>query len=163
MGAWTTVVDDTVMIGGAPFGFAKIPERLYEQYNVRGVINLCEEYQGPEKSYRRLGMIHLRLPTVDHFEPSLLDLQKAVQFIQKYRDTGSRVYVHCRAGHGRSAAAVLAYLIEQNPDADLQELNEYLCSLRDVRPTLWTQNNIRQFQRMLRRNLDALLKDSPKD
>jgi hypothetical protein len=41
MGAWTTVVDDTVMIGGAPFGFAKIPERLYEQYNVR--LDLCDE------------------------------------------------------------------------------------------------------------------------
>jgi len=30
IGSWTTVVDDTVIIGGAPFGFAGIPERLYD-------------------------------------------------------------------------------------------------------------------------------------
>ena len=28
-------MDDTVIVGGAPFGFAKIPELLYEQYGVR--------------------------------------------------------------------------------------------------------------------------------
>ena len=33
-GQWITVVDDTVVMGGAPFGFAHIPERLYEQYGV---------------------------------------------------------------------------------------------------------------------------------
>lgn len=35
IGTWTTVVDETVMIGGAPIGFAGIPERLYEDYGVR--------------------------------------------------------------------------------------------------------------------------------
>ena len=34
IGTWTTVVDDTVMMGGAPFGFAGMPERLYEDYGV---------------------------------------------------------------------------------------------------------------------------------
>jgi hypothetical protein len=34
IGAWTTVVDDTVIMGGAPFGFAGIPEKLYNQFNV---------------------------------------------------------------------------------------------------------------------------------
>jgi len=34
IGSWTTVVDDTVIIGGAPFGFVGFPERLYEEYGV---------------------------------------------------------------------------------------------------------------------------------
>jgi len=34
VGKWTTVVDDTVVMGGAPFEFAGFPERLREQYNV---------------------------------------------------------------------------------------------------------------------------------
>lgn len=38
-------------------------------------MNLCKEYQGPDRSYNRLGIKHLRLPTVDHFEPSVADLQ----------------------------------------------------------------------------------------
>jgi len=34
VGNWITEVDDTVVMGGAPFGFAKIPEKLYDEYNV---------------------------------------------------------------------------------------------------------------------------------
>jgi hypothetical protein len=34
IGVWTTVIDDTVVMGGAPFGFARLPEKLYEDYGV---------------------------------------------------------------------------------------------------------------------------------
>lgn len=37
LGKWYTSIDETVIMGGAPFGFAKIPELLYEQYDVRVV------------------------------------------------------------------------------------------------------------------------------
>jgi atypical dual specificity phosphatase len=42
---------------------------------VRGVINMCDEYNGPVKKYQQLGMQHLHLKTVDHFEPSIKDLK----------------------------------------------------------------------------------------
>ena len=146
IGKWTTVVDSTVVIGGAPFGWCGYPERLTRQFNVRGVINMCDEYAGPISSYKRLGIEHLRLPTVDHFEPSVEDLKKAVSFIQKHEHQGGRVYVHCRAGHGRSAAAVYAWLLYKEPLADPVELNEKLCAMRDVRKSLWKQPNINVFR-----------------
>jgi hypothetical protein len=34
IGEWTTVVDDVVVMGGAPFGFAKIPEKLHDSFGV---------------------------------------------------------------------------------------------------------------------------------
>jgi hypothetical protein len=34
IGQWSTVVDDVVVMGGAPFGFAKIPEKLHDSYGV---------------------------------------------------------------------------------------------------------------------------------
>lgn len=37
IGVWSTVVDDVVIIGGAPFGFAQIPEKLHEGYGVSAV------------------------------------------------------------------------------------------------------------------------------
>ena len=147
IGKWTTDVDDTVMIGGAPIGFVGMPERLHDDKAVRGVINMCDEYRGPTKQYDRLGMKELWLRTVDHFEPSVSDLKKAVEFIEKTKEEGGRVYVHCRAGHGRSAAAVFAWLIYQDPDQeDLQALNEWLSLKRNVRKTLWKQLNIKKFQ-----------------
>jgi hypothetical protein len=37
IGSWSnTVVDDTVVLGGAPFGFCNIPEKLYHEYGVSG-------------------------------------------------------------------------------------------------------------------------------
>ena len=149
IGKWTTVVDNAVVMGGAPFGWYGYPEKLLKQFNVRGVINMCEEYRGPLSCYDRLGMEQLHLPTVDHFEPSVEDLKKAVSFIQRHESDGGRVYVHCRAGHGRSAAAVYAWLLYKEPLADPVELNEKLCSLRDVRKTLYKQKNINVFREWL--------------
>lgn len=149
IGKWTTVVDNAVVLGGAPFGFMNYPEKLHSQFRVRGVVNMCEEYQGPMKSYRRLGIEHLRLPTVDHFEPSVEDLKKAVSFIQKHESRGDRVYVHCRAGHGRSAAAVYAWLLYKEPLADPIELNEKMCALRNVRKSLHSQPNVNKFRTWL--------------
>jgi atypical dual specificity phosphatase len=116
---------------------------------VRGVVNLCEEYSGPIRQYEKLGISHLRLPTVDHFESSVEDLERAVTFIRKHKDDGSKVYVHCRAGHGRSAAVVFAWLMSKDPQADLLALNQWLGLLRNVRRTLWKQKNILNFHARL--------------
>jgi atypical dual specificity phosphatase len=116
---------------------------------VRGVINLCQEYRGPLWKYRRLGMKELYLPTVDHFEPTVEDLETAVQFIERYKAAGKRVYVHCRAGHGRSAAVVLAWLMSRDPSVDAETLNNELCRIRNVRSTLWKQTNIKEFHSRL--------------
>ncbi|KAL7481419.1 hypothetical protein ACHAW6_007101 [Cyclotella cf. meneghiniana] len=145
LGKWTTEVDNAVIIGGAPFGFMKYPEKFAKQ-GVRGIVNMCDEYRGPVSSYQRLGIEQLRLPTVDHFEPSLDDLKRAVAFIRKHESQGGRVYVHCRAGHGRSAAAVYAWLLYKEPLADPIELNEKLCAMRDVRKGLWKQPNVNAFR-----------------
>ena len=153
-----TQIDDTVVMGGAPFNFLNIPNKLYHDYNVRGVINLCEEYKGPTKIYDQMGIQELWLPTTDHFEPSVGDLIKAVKFIQQYKDentareTPERVYIHCRAGHGRSAAVVYAWLLSQERDienVDMKRLNEKLSSLRNVRTGLWKQPNVNKFRSWL--------------
>lgn len=154
-GEWTSVVDENVIIGGIPFGFLGMPEHLRKDFNVRGVINMCEEYKGPCKKYDKLGMEELWLPTTDHFEPSLEDLKKAVQFIKKYERRGKRVYVHCRAGHGRSAAVVFAYLLSKAKDRgvldilDMKELNLRFLEVRDVRKTLYKQPNMIKYRTML--------------
>jgi atypical dual specificity phosphatase len=86
---------------------------------------------------------------VDHFESTVDDLERAVNFIRKHQDNGSKVYVHCRAGHGRSAAVVFAWLMSKDPQADLVALNQWLCLLRNVRKTLWRQKNILNFHARL--------------
>ena len=146
VGRWTTVVDDAVVLGGAPFGWLGYPKKMVEEFRVRGVINMCDEYRGPTSSYARLGVEQLRLPTVDHFEPSVEDLKRAVSFISKHEARGDRVYVHCKAGHGRSAAVVYSWLLYKNPRAKPSALNEKLSAMRNVRTSLYKQPNINSFR-----------------
>jgi len=121
----------------------------YCSFQVRAVINMCAEYPGPLKKYKQLGIRQLWLPTVDHFEPSLEHLKDAVEFIAEHKALNKRVYVHCRVGHGRSAAVVFAWMLYNNPSADPRRLNQKLCDLRDVRKTLWRQPNLQRFHSWL--------------
>lgn len=132
-----------------------LPDYCFRYGQIRGVVNLCEEYRGPVGSYSRLGMKQLYLPTVDHFEPSVESLEKAVKFIDRCSKDGKRVYVHCRAGHGRSAAVVFAWLLSKDPDVDRKDLNAQFCMIRDVRSTLWKQPNIIEYHsRLLKGRFD---------
>ncbi len=44
---------------------------------------------------------------VDHFEPSVEQYEEAVKFIDEFKKKNEKVYVHCKAGHGRGAAVTL--------------------------------------------------------
>jgi atypical dual specificity phosphatase len=139
-----TELDETLILGVSPLSVLGHPEELHKR-GVRGVVNMCCEYSGPQSSYNTLGIKQLRLPTVDHFEPSVENLKAAVRFIDGYKKKGEKCYVHCKAGHGRAAAVALCWLMYQQPDREPKDLNETLCSKRKVRKRLWQQTNVKGF------------------
>lgn len=113
IGNYWTVVDDTLILGCAPMAILNHPSSLYK-LGVRGVVNMCYEYEGPKAAYSKLGIKQLHLPNVDHFEVPVEDLKDAVEFIRQHKDRGEKVYVHCKAGHGRAASIALSWLIHEN-------------------------------------------------
>lgn len=142
-----TLIDSHVFIGAAPIYFLRHVEQLHAR-GVRGVINLCSEYSGPVEAYRKLGIEQLYLPTIDHREPTLEDLERAVHFIEKHKTQKSRVYIHCKAGKGRSAAVAFCWLLYDRKWT-LDMTQEYLSSKRAVRTTLAKQSAIQQFYNQL--------------
>ena len=94
------------------------PQALWSA-GVRGVVNMCCEYSGPVAAYKDIGMKQLRLPSVDHFEPSLEYMQEAVKFIASHKKRGEKVYVHCKAGHGRAASIALCWMISEHKNTSL--------------------------------------------
>lgn len=145
-GNLVTKMDDTVLVGVAPVGFQVNPQVLHRR-GVRGVINLCDEFRGPRRQYARLGMEELWLPTVDHWEPSVASIRSAVKFISRYSERGEKVYVHCKAGHGRSAAVVFCWLASQKPDMEPEAITRSMLSRRKVRKKLHIQPSVRSFLR----------------
>lgn len=100
---WNPVVPG-VWIGAKPTD----PEaRALVALGVTAVLDLTAEFQEPKPfvmtEYRCIPVLDLTAPTREQ-------LQEAVAFIERESARGI-VYVHCKAGHSRSAAAVGAWLL----------------------------------------------------
>ena len=106
---WWSRVDDHVVLGALPF--PSLVQELHQQ-GVRAIVNTCEEYAGPVREYEQFGMSQLRVPTVDFTPPTLESVDQAVNFMAERIEQGETVYVHCKAGRGRSATIVLCWLIQ---------------------------------------------------
>ncbi|MCZ7643827.1 MAG: dual specificity protein phosphatase family protein [Planctomycetota bacterium] len=92
---------------------------------IGGVVNTCAETEGPVRAYPKYEIEQLHIPTVDFTPPALPDIEKAVAFIDRLHAQGKGVYVHCKAGRGRSATVALCWLVsarDWTPEAAQQHL-----------------------------------------
>ena len=83
--------------------------------------------------YRNLPILDLTAPTQDQ-------LHEAAAFIAEHAETGV-VYVHCKIGYSRSAAAVAAYLLTNGHATSAEEAIE---KLRSVRPAIVVRPEVRE-------------------
>ena len=142
---WWNQVDDGVWIGALPL--ARDVLQLHA-LGIRGVVNTCEEYPGPEAAYRESGITQLRVPTIDFTAPNLQDVQQAVDFIDEHRSHGNGVYVHCKAGRGRSATVVLCWLV-QTRQMSPQAAQQHLLEIRPhVVPDVYRRPVVQQFWKL---------------
>jgi len=121
---WWDAIDDHVLLGALPF--PSDVARLHRE-GVRGVVNTCVEYGGPVAAYRKHGIEQLHIPTLDFSPPRRVDIDAAVAFIGRCVDAGDKVYVHCKAGRGRSATVALCWLVARHgmaPEEGQRRLEE---------------------------------------
>lgn len=96
---------------------------------VAAVLDLTAECS-EESSLRQLH--YLNLPVLDLTPPSLDQLRQAVEFITRHESNGV-VFVHCKIGYSRSAAAIGSYLLASGLAATVDEA---AAQLRRARPTI---------------------------
>ena len=96
-----------LILGAFPWP-QSMTDRLERVENVKVVINTVAEKPG--LSFGKNVEI-LSVPMRDFAEPSASDILHCVTEIDKAMKRGKTVYVHCKAGKGRSATAVLCWLV----------------------------------------------------
>ena len=122
---WWDEVDPGLIVGAFPF--RSDAQRMHDA-GIRAVVNTCEEYAGPQQEYARLGIDQFRMPTVDFTPPQLADIEQALEYIEQQRAAGHTVYIHCKAGRGRSATVAMCWLIRKygmTPDEAQQHLQSH--------------------------------------
>ena len=143
---WYNRLDETVILGALPF--RSQTKELVEKENVRAVISYNEAYElryftNSKKEWADRGVEQHWFTTVDFDPPSLPNIWAGLRVIDLYKKRNESVYVHCKAGRGRSAVATVCYLIRAN-NMDPEKAIEFA---RSKRPHI--SINERQRQRII--------------
>lgn len=109
--AWWSHIDDNVILGALPIGRAQQLKEL----GVGLVINACEEWDGNREIYRQLGIQQVIVETIDYTAPILAHAEAVVRAMNEFlaANPQGKIFVHCKAGRGRSATLLLCYYIQK--------------------------------------------------
>ena len=128
-----------IILGGIPWP-ESTRQQLLKNENVSAVINLVAEKSFPFHVPNRLDV-----PLMDFAHPDKAAISPAVEFIDKRLANGETVYVHCRAGKGRSATVVMCWLVSRL-GMDPVTAQEYLTSKRpQILQSLKDRTVVREF------------------
>ena len=139
---WWDAIDEHVLLGALPLPWL-VDDMA--QAGVRAVVNTCIEYGGPVTGYERHRIEQLRTPTLDFTSPCLEDIERAVTFVETHRRQERTVYIHCKAGRGRSATVALCWLVAHR-GLTPEQAQAHLETVRPhVDKQLWRRQVVQQF------------------
>lgn len=114
---WFDVVDENMILGAIPLPKV-LPDIMEESLKVKGVISCNEPHETKVtlsvEEWKERGVTNLKFNVADHIgAPTHAEVEQGLELINKVAEEGGRVYVHCKAGKGRSSSLVLCYLISK--------------------------------------------------
>jgi len=119
---WYDRILPNILLGALPER-----DRLQNLKEIEGVdvfLNTVREWKGLNREYQQYGFEQVRIPMTDFAPPPLSAIEEGVSALyQLVNVQGKTVYVHCKAGRGRSATVVMAYLMKYHEMTPLQAQN----------------------------------------
>ncbi|CAO3657932.1 unnamed protein product [Rhizopus stolonifer] len=157
---WYNRIDENLILGALPTP-SQI-KSLHRQEKVVAVINLCQEFPGYENVYKELKIEQIRLETPDFCIPTIETIQYGVQKMMgiEQKIKGASIYLHCKAGRGRSAAIAMCYLLTRYQLNPAQAQAILLSKRPQVDKDLYTTQEIRLFYKNLLSRLELACSSS---
>ena len=120
-------VDSNIAASAVPDGSKHL--KWLKQQGIDAILCLVEKPINKEEA-TRFGIEYIHIPMKDHQPPSVEDLIRAVQQIQRVTAEGKKILIHCAAGMGRTGTVLAAYLIMSRG----MKVSEALSYIRKLRP-----------------------------
>lgn len=124
--SWYSKLDDNIILGAMPL---KNRNHINELIQLAGkdklaILSILEEWEMKEQTpftnpataedWKNNHISQSTIEAEDYIPLTLDQIKKAVEFIKTQVAKGKKVYVHCKAGRGRSAIAVACYYMQKN-------------------------------------------------
>jgi protein tyrosine phosphatase (PTP) superfamily phosphohydrolase (DUF442 family) len=115
---WWNIINEYLVLGALPF---QDDVDAIADLGVGGVLTLNQPFElepnqfgvpaSPE-DWQRRHVRNLIISTPDFHAPTVKELEGCLEFMKEIVDAKKKVYVHCKAGRGRSVVASVCFLIK---------------------------------------------------
>lgn len=106
-----TWVTDQLAVGAAPMSHAQLD--CLREAGIGAILNLCGEFCDLHDIECAAGFEVYHLALADEEAPELVELEKALAWLDEAIYLGKKVLIHCRHGIGRTGTVLNAYLLRR--------------------------------------------------
>ncbi|MBM3191694.1 MAG: hypothetical protein FJZ63_03430, partial [Chlamydiae bacterium] len=131
-------MEDGIYLGALPLKNYGHEDLLINTLGINAILSMVQDYELSQETFfstpvaiedwKKRGMILLQIPARDLSSLSQADLHRAADFIDQHKEKG--LYIHCKAGRGRSVMGYIAYLTKYKH----LPLDEALSKTKQARP-----------------------------
>lgn len=154
--SWWSSINSSLLLGGLPLDNRRHPEAL-KKLGITAVVSILEDFEvttltffsKPTQNWKAFGIKHSTHSCKDMQPPTLTLIHQAIGEIESIVARGGKVYLHCKAGRGRSALIAICYLIK----TEALTASEALTYVKARRPLVNLQpsqiNRIQEYENTL--------------
>ncbi|WP_372943779.1 diacylglycerol kinase family protein [Shewanella sp.] len=99
---------------------------------IGAILDVTAEFDALEWTLVDENIEYLNIPVLDHSEPTVAQVNQAVNWLHNQVRKGNNVVVHCALGRGRSVLMLAAYLVCRDKQ---RQFSDVLKSINDIRQT----------------------------
>lgn len=141
--SWWNEICDHLVLGAIPLRDKGHLWSISREKRVSAVLTLLEKFENHKpglfttpvqpSDWKAAKVEHLQILAKDYNPVKMHHIVKGVQFIHEHIEKKETVYVHCKAGRGRSATVVVCYLLKHK---QLNNVSEAIDFVKKRRPEI---------------------------